>query len=123
MGVILVLSLIRRHCWQISPITTTGTYWLLWVVEAALLVWYVTSFTGFYVIIGIGITGLILFFCKLAINERSITQGSNILLWYAAAFNVVQYTVLLPVFHLNEMKIVQEPYQEDELLPVEELVS
>ncbi len=77
------------------------------------------SFTGFYVILGVGGILLILYFCRLALNDNSITQGDAILLWYVAGFNIVQHAILLPAFHLNEMKIVQENEElVDELVPV-----
>ncbi|OQP57964.1 hypothetical protein [Niastella populi] len=38
-------------------------------------------------------------------------------MWYLAGFTLVQYVILLPVFHLHTMKTVQSAYREPEETP------
>jgi hypothetical protein len=100
-------------------------YWLLWLVEAALFIWYVASLTGYYVFLGFGVLGLIIFSSQAAIEAQTLSRmrdtynavyGSrsvsrfidhSINLWLITAFQVVQYVVLLPMFHLDKLKIIQ----------------
>jgi hypothetical protein len=108
----------------------TEMFWYLWLAEAALFIWYVRSITGYYVILGFALLGLIIYLAKLEVEGRAfyglrhyITLGpesyrillrESITYWILTAFHIVQYAVLLPVFHLDEMKAVQENVEEEE---------
>lgn len=124
MGVMLGLSLIGSWFGR-STGQYNDVYWMLWVIEVALFIWYVAAVTGYYVILGAAVLGLIIFFCRTAIEVQALSGlketynvygarstsllfNQSIVLYFIAAFNVVQYAILLPVFHLNAIKIIQE---------------
>jgi hypothetical protein len=130
MGVMLGLSVISSWAGR-SMGSYNDIYWLLWLVEITLFIWYVAAVTGYYVILGAAVIGSIIFFSKMAIELQAIKGMKNaygvygyrspsgffdhgMTLWYVAGFNVVQYVIFLPMFHLNEMKTVQSAYSEPE---------
>jgi hypothetical protein len=113
----LVMSLLSMWLTQ-SMRAGSDAYWVLWLVNLALLIWYATSISGYYVVLGAaGVMQLI--YWSLILIEKQSYKGHelnfgysespfyqfSISLWLISSFNVVQYVVLLPVFHLNTMKV------------------
>lgn len=96
--------------------------WLVWFIELVLFIVYVLNITGYYLILGSGALGLIIFYAQaiihaLATDAETFNSKASfyyyfeelLFFWLIAAFGVIQYVVLLPVFHLNRIKTVQEP--------------
>ena len=119
----LVLSVLSMWLTQ-SMRAGSNVYWVLWLVNLALLIWYATSITGYYVVLGVaGVMQLV--FCSLIFIEKQSYKGNlpsfgysessfyqfSMSLWLISAFNVIQYIILLPIFHLQTIKTVQERYQ------------
>jgi hypothetical protein len=130
MGVMLAISLISSWAGR-SMGTYNNTYWLLWLVEVALFIWYVASVTGYHVILGGAVIGGIIFFSRMAMELQAIKGMKNaygiwgyqlpsgffdngMAMWYLAGFSLVQYVIMLPMFHLHAIKTVQEPSGEPE---------
>lgn len=131
MGVMLGLSVISSWAGR-SMGAYNDIYWLLWLVEVALFIWYVASITGYYVILGAALLAGLLFFSKMTMELQAIKGMKNaygiwgyksptgffdsgMTMWYLAGFTLVQYVILLPMFHLHAMKTVQEEYREPEV--------
>ena len=122
MGVMLAISLFSSLLISIVS-RDTGLFWFLWVVEVALFIWYVVSVTGYHVILGFALLGLIFFLSRLSVeghglsgfkqyifadpDSYSLLFQHSIIHWFITAFQIVQYAVLLPVFHLNTIKTIQ----------------
>ncbi|THU39479.1 hypothetical protein FAM09_13325 [Niastella caeni] len=96
----------------------SSLYWVFWSLELCLLIWYATAVTGYYLILAIGAAGFIVFLVLAYIAMHAYTREQpwsrsplnefNISLWLVGAFNLVNYTVLLPAFHLYKMKTIQK---------------
>jgi hypothetical protein len=115
----LVMSLLSMWLTQ-SMRAGSDAYWVLWLVNLALLIWYATSITGYYVVLGAASVMQLIYWSLILIEKQSYKGNVlnfgysespfyqfSISLWLISSFNVVQYVVLLPVFHLNRIKAIQ----------------
>lgn len=118
MGVMLGLSLLSMLVLR-SVEHFSDILWLWWLIEIALFIWYVAAISGYYVLLGLGVTGFVIYFISMTMEAYSKKPGINVYrgpqfmealsFWYIAAFGFIQYVILLPVFHLHYTKVVQEP--------------
>jgi hypothetical protein len=78
-------------------------HWLMWAFELCLLIWYAAGISGYYAILSLGAITYIIYFTQVSEAREMLTT------WYTAAFNIVNLVILLPVFHLDYFKAVQDP--------------
>lgn len=118
MGIMIGLSLLSMLILQFVNGSGGNSAWVFWIVELCLFIWYVAAISGYYVILGLGacsfaILLLRLFYEYITKGPASVYGSSRYIqnqsLWYITAFTVLQYVILLPVFHLHFIKIEQEP--------------
>jgi phosphoglycerol transferase MdoB-like AlkP superfamily enzyme len=75
----------------------------MWAFELCLLIWYAAGISGYYAILSLGAITYIIYFTQVSQAREMLTT------WYTAAFNIVNLVILLPVFHLDYFKAVQDP--------------
>jgi hypothetical protein len=134
-AVMVVFSLIGM--WVVGRIDYSGRIqWMYWFILMSFFIWYIASISGYYAVLSAGAIAA-LYFINLLMGKhhdhaRFIYQPSRydqtVALWYAAAFAVAQYAILLPVFHLQRIRTVQEApadaYFIDEVgNPTDQLIS
>jgi hypothetical protein len=112
---VLLLSLLNLYFSEILRMGS-GLSIFLWLAELALLIWYTASMTGYYAILVAGAVSVLSFMYPIIVEKRGYHpgiynfgySGAPFYQWLISGFLVVQYTVLLPIFHLRAIKTLQE---------------
>ena len=103
MVVMLVLNLLA----QLIKAGLTGsseTDWLLWLVEVALFIWFATAISGYYVLLVLCSLCYVAYLVLVFKNVDSLNKQRTLLPWLTVLFTMVQYPVLLPLFHLYKIR-------------------
>ena len=100
--------------------STTEGFWIVWLVEIAFFVWYSAAVSGYYALLITGGAGYIIFLIvAYQMPAASVEPYRRFSFYYdpallnfpmslcmLSAFSIVQYAVLMPVFHhtIGEVK-------------------
>jgi hypothetical protein len=82
-------------------------YCIMCVVDLVLMIWYVRSKAGYTVAVFAGVVALHIYWGMLFM-ANSIDRFTIAVLLFST-FGVIEYTILLPVFHSHTINPVQEP--------------
>jgi hypothetical protein len=90
--------------------------WTVWLIDSAILVMYCVSVRGYYFLLGTGWVAMLVYSGILAVlalkgenyfGSASPFTRSNAPMWLTSAFTVVQFVVMLPIFHIEVIKTEQ----------------
>jgi hypothetical protein len=118
----LFLSLIGMGFAEMADVSSTST-WAFWVIDVLIFILYCVSVRAYKVIVGSAFVGILLFYGWLTVEalargnyvqNSAIYNRHNIAMLLISAFTIVQYTVLLPIYHIEIIKTEQEPNTVDE---------
>lgn len=97
--------------------------WTVWLIDSAILVLYCVSVRGYYFLLGTGWVAMLVYSGILVVSalkgenyfgSASPFTSSNAPMWLTSAFTVVQFVVMLPIFHIEVIKTEQTPEVIDE---------
>ncbi|SDG63828.1 hypothetical protein [Chitinophaga filiformis] len=97
--------------------------WIMWLIDSIILVIYCVSVRGYYFFLGTGWMAMLVYSGILAVtalkgenyfDSASPFTRSNATMWLTGAFTVVQFVVMLPIFHIEVIKTEQTPKGIDE---------
>jgi hypothetical protein len=97
--------------------------WTVWLIDSAILVMYCVSVRGYYFLLGTGWMAMLVYSGILAVaalkgenyfGSASPFTRSNVTMWLTSAFTVVQFVVMLPIFHIEVIKTEQTLDEIDE---------
>ena len=87
--------------------------WTVWLIDSAILVIYCVSVRGYYFLLGTGWMAVLVYSCIIAVTalkgenyfgSASPFTPSNATMWLTSAFTVVQFVVMLPIFHIEAIR-------------------
>jgi hypothetical protein len=90
--------------------------WTVWLIDSAILVMYCVSVRGYYFLLGMGSVAMLVYSGILVVSalkgenyfgSASPFTRSNAIMWLTGAFTVVQFVVMLPIFHIEVIKTEQ----------------
>jgi hypothetical protein len=90
--------------------------WTVWLIDSAILVMYCVSVRGYYFLMGTGWVAMLVYYGIFAVSalkgENYLDTASpftrnNAPMWLTSAFTVVQFVVMLPIFHIEVIKTEQ----------------
>jgi hypothetical protein len=90
--------------------------WTVWLIDSAILIMYCVSVRGYYFLVGTAWVAMLVYSGILAVaalkgekyfGSASPFTRSNATMWLTSAFTVIQFVVMLPVFHIEVIKTEQ----------------
>jgi|GEM_PF-6424185 len=114
MFMMLLLSLIVMFIGE--GLNVSYSSWTVWLIDSAILVLYCVSVRGYYFLLGTGWMAMLVYSGILAVaalkgenyfGSASPFTRSNATMWLTSAYTVVQFVVMLPIFHIEVIKTEQ----------------